>query len=107
MHIINARTSKVPCLMHLLRDLLMSAARFSFSFSVEHVLGVQNEIADALSRFHNTPSDARPAAAPGSVDRSTLEEHCLGFLAQGLVPSTRKSYSSAQRRFYEFCVQTG
>ena len=57
----------------------MSAARFS-SFSVEHVLGVQNEIADALSRFHNTASDARPAAAPGSVDRSTLEERCLGFL---------------------------
>lgn len=35
--------------MYLLRDLLLSAARFSFS--AKHVPGVHNEIADALSRF--------------------------------------------------------
>ena len=50
-HILNTRTSKVPVLMHLLRDLLFSAARFSFSFSAKHVPGIHNEIADALSRF--------------------------------------------------------
>ena len=48
-HILNSRTSKVPALMHLLRDLLLSEARFSFS--AKHVPGVHNEIADALSRF--------------------------------------------------------
>ena len=32
-HIINNRSSKVPALMHLLRDLLMSATCFYFSFS--------------------------------------------------------------------------
>ena len=37
--------------MHLLRDLLLSAARFSFSFSAKHVPGVHNEITVALSRF--------------------------------------------------------
>ena len=50
-HILNSRTSKVPELMYLLRDLSLSAARFSFSFSAKHVPGVHNEIADALSRF--------------------------------------------------------
>ena len=51
-HILNARTSKVPCLMHLLRSLLLAAARNSFSFSAQLIPGVTNSIADALSRFH-------------------------------------------------------
>ena len=50
-HILNTRTSKVPSLMQLLRSLLLSAARHSFSFSARHVCGVNNQIADALSRF--------------------------------------------------------
>ena len=50
-HILKTRTSKVPPLMHLVRQLLMSAARFSFSFSVELVRGVHDKIADALLRF--------------------------------------------------------
>ena len=48
-HILNTRTSKVPSLMQLLRSLLLSAARHSFSFSARHVPG--NQIADALSHF--------------------------------------------------------
>ena len=50
-HILNTRTSKVPSLMQLLRSLLLSAARHSFSFSACHVPGVNNQIADALSHF--------------------------------------------------------
>ena len=37
--------------MQLLRSLLLSAAHHSFSFSARHVPGVNNQIADALSRF--------------------------------------------------------
>ena len=51
-HMLNSRTSKTPSLMRLLRSLLLSAARYSFSFSSRHVPGVNNLIADALSRFH-------------------------------------------------------
>ena len=51
-HILNSCTSKIPCLMCLLRHLLASAARFNFSFSSLHVPGILNNIADALSRFH-------------------------------------------------------
>jgi len=51
-HVLNSRTSKVPCLMQLLRSLLLAASRHSLSFSALHVLGINNQIADALSRFH-------------------------------------------------------
>ena len=50
-HVLNTRSSKVPTLKHLLRDLIMSEARFSFSFSAAHVAGAQNQIADAISRY--------------------------------------------------------
>ena len=50
--LLTSRTSKVPALMHLLRDLLLSAARWGFTFSSMHVPGVQNSVADAISRFH-------------------------------------------------------
>ena len=50
--ILTTRTSKVPALMHLLRDLLLSAARWGFTFTAAHVPGVENKIADAISRFH-------------------------------------------------------
>ena len=48
--ILSARASKCPVLM-CLRDLLLSAARWGFSFSAAYVPGVDNKIADAISRF--------------------------------------------------------
>ena len=42
-HILNARKSKVPYLMHLLRTLLLAAAHHSFSFSAEHIPGAIGE----------------------------------------------------------------
>ena len=51
-HMLNSRTLKILCLMRLLRHLLLSAARHSFSFSAQHVPGNNNQLADALSRFH-------------------------------------------------------
>lgn len=116
-HILNSRTSKVPALMHLLRYLVLPATRFSFSFSAKHVPGVHNEIPDALSfslagvlapSTSSKPSaHATPAAAPGSVNLSTLQERCVSFLLHGLATSTYKFYASAQRKCYKFCVQAG
>ena len=37
--------------MRLLRSLLVVVARYSFTFSAQHVPGVTNQVADALSRF--------------------------------------------------------
>lgn len=50
--ILNSRTSKIPCIMHLVRHLLTSAVTHNFTFSSRHVRGVLNPIADALSRFY-------------------------------------------------------
>ena len=50
--ILISRTSKVPCIMQLLRHLLSGAARFNFTFTAQHIPGIHNNIADALSRFH-------------------------------------------------------
>ena len=51
-HILNSRTSKVPSIMRLMLSLLLSVARFNFSFSVQHIPGVLNEVTGALSRFN-------------------------------------------------------
>ena len=51
-HILNARTSADPNIMHWLRSLLLVAACNCFTFSATHVPGINNNIADALSRFH-------------------------------------------------------
>ena len=51
-HILLSRMSKVPCIMRLLRLLLSAAARFNFTFTSQHIPGIHNNIADALSCFH-------------------------------------------------------
>ena len=51
-HILLARTLKVPCIRQLLHHLLSAAAHFNFTFTSQHIPGVHNHIADALSRFH-------------------------------------------------------
>ena len=49
--ILTTRTSKVPALMHLLRDRLFSAACWGFTFTAAHAPGVENKTADAISPF--------------------------------------------------------
>ena len=116
-HILHSRTSKVPCIMHLLRLLLSAAARFNFTFTSQHIPGIHNNIADALSRFHwqdfrfGSLGPALPcsssSSALGALDPSSLEAQCHSFLVQGLAPSTHSSYRSGQKKFFEFCTQLG
>lgn len=76
--ILNSRTSKIPCIMGLLRSLLFAAAKFSFTFSAEHIPGEKNTIADALSRFHwQVFHQAAPWAQPSPT-------HIPGHLLQEL-----------------------
>ena len=110
------KTLKVPALMHLLCDLLLSAACWGFTFTAAHVPGGENKIADL-----SFPLAGIQAAGPGGplvplsdssapagqLNTSSLEQHCLHFLAQGLAPSTQKAYATGQRKFLEFCRQAG
>ena len=115
-YILNIRTSRVPCLMRLLRILLFSTALHSFSFSSQHAPGVSNQLTDALFQLAEFSSfGSRGTAAshsgrsrtPGRVNLSALEQQCHSFLLQGLATSTRRSYASAQAQFISFCPQLG
>ena len=64
-NMLNSRTSKTPCIMRLLSNLFFSAACHSFSFSAQHIPGVSNQTADAISHFrwqelHRLAPDAQP-----------------------------------------------
>ena len=52
-------------------------------------------------------SHSGPSRTPGRVNLSALEQQCHSFLLQGLAPSTRRSYASAQAQFVSFCSQLG
>ena len=104
------RTAQVPALMHLLCDLLLSAACWGFTFTAAHVPGVENNIADAISRFRCQVFKFRqlaPEAPAGQLNTSSLEQQCLHFLAEGLAPSTWQAYSSGQCKFLDFCCEAG
>ena len=47
---LNSGSSKEVTLMHLMRCLCFNMAKFNFVVSASHVLGKQNQLADALSR---------------------------------------------------------
>lgn len=53
----------------------------------------------------NTFPDTAGAFTTSATDG--LEVRCLKFLVNGLAPSTRRTYASAQAKFIEFCVQRG
>ena len=49
-HMVASRSSKNPDLMHLLRCLFFIEAQFSFTLTLKHIPGVENDRADDLSR---------------------------------------------------------
>ena len=50
-HIINKQSSRCDMIMHLVRLFVCRCLRYNLSFRAVHVPGVQNDIADSLSRF--------------------------------------------------------
>ena len=85
----------------MIRDLLLSAARWAFTFTFPLA-----EVQAAGPGGSLVPLSDSSAPA-GQLNTSFLEQRCLYFLAQGLAPSTRRAYASGQRKFVEFCRQAG
>ena len=76
-NMLNSWMSKVSSLMFLLRKLLFHAAQSNFTFTTQHVPGIHNAVADALSRFHWQEFRClAPEAHPVPVDipQSLLED---------------------------------
>lgn len=112
-HMLNSRTSKVPCLMRLLRNMLLSAAchRFPFQPSMfrESITKLLMRCLVFISRTQTvgaggiaTPNTNPTSAVPDEFDIS-LEQQCSTFMLQGLASSTGKLYASAQAKFTSFC----
>ena len=49
--ILSAKSSKIPRIMNLVRVITLQTLKFNFTFSAKHVPGLDNGIADSLSRF--------------------------------------------------------
>ena len=50
-HIVNNQTSRCPLIMSLVRKLVLTALHYNIIFKAKYIVGTQNEISDALSRF--------------------------------------------------------
>jgi len=86
--VLKSGTSWDQSLMLLLRYLSMLAVRHLFSFTASSVRG-------------------KDSCLPPSRSSDALTQRCQFLLTQGLAPSTRRVYLSAQRRFINFCRQDG
>ena len=48
---INSKHSKSPWVMDLIRAIILETLKYNFTFTASHILGLDNSIADSLSRF--------------------------------------------------------
>lgn len=63
--IINTKSSKIARIMDLLRAITLSTLKYNFTLTAVHVAGVQNGIADSLSRFQMERfRELAPGASP-------------------------------------------
>lgn len=115
---LNSITSKIPSLLQLLHNLLLSMAHYSFFFSAQHIPGVHNQITECSFLFPlagilpvgprcSANSNNSYSSASVGIDQFSLEQQCHDFFMDGLVPSICKTYATTQRKFFKFCLQPG
>ena len=112
--------------MHLLRSLFFFQASCHVSLVAEHIRGVKNGLADALSRNNHqkflscmssacqvtevrstAPINASIGAPAARLDIQTLDRLATSYFTKGLADYTQRSYGSAQNRFLKFCTEVG
>ena len=118
--LLNRSYSKDPEVMHLMRCLHFITARFNFRVTAEHIQGSLNTAADALlcNSFHSfkvliptanqSPTHPKDPCRPFDGEQTGLAIHQLDssvqfYLDQSLAPSTKRSYSTGQHRYHNFC----
>ena len=98
MAVLHSRTSKEPGIMHLLRCLIFFEARFSFHIIASHIAGVENSLADDISR--NNMSSVLQALRPNAV----VNKASLPRLLLDLVINVRPDWTSpAWRHMFTSC----
>ena len=119
--VIKKNSSHDPSLMHLLRCLCFFAAYYQFHCSAEHIAGVSNIAADALSRDNPSlfcsmcPQVPRVTVCPVVVALLVSAKARLGLreldgavhslFSQGLAPSTEASYDTGLCSYLQFCTK--
>ena len=76
-HIWQSGTSRVPAIMHLMRSIVLHAATHQYTINVTHISGIDNSIADSLSRqqltrFRNLAPAANLHPTSTPVEAKTL-----------------------------------
>lgn len=118
--IINKNSSKDQQVMYLIQCLSFTVAQFQFVLVPSHIRGVENTLADALSRDNlplflaQYPQAARFSTHPSRIVRSAavvilaldiseVDRTVEFYFLQGLAPSTRRTYNSAKKLYINFC----
>ena len=112
--VVNSGYSRSPQIMHLLRCLFFIRAHFQLEMWACHIPGVQNIIADAISRNNMSVFFSRPEAAgppsrkhsPGAAPRLDIQGLCKvvqQLFSAGLAPASQRNYRSGTNWFLEFC----
>ena len=107
-HIWHTGTTKHKALMCLVRALFYVAVSNNFTVLLQHIAGVDNGIADALSlsvlqvQKPGSRGEPRPHSHPCNVDpHLTRRLHHLQQL--GIAPSTQQTYQAGVRCYERFC----
>ena len=119
---VNKRSAKDPILSHLLHIVAFLSAIVDIITTAQHLPGVQNTSADALSHNNlklflslsiSNPSH-HPSRTPGAgvqqvstMDLANLDGAVELFLNSCVAASTHSAYKSAQRWYIAFCTQFG
>ena len=114
------RAAKDTRMIHLLRILFFYVAIYKFHFSAEHIPGIRNTVADALSCNDITSFSCiffSGGACGGSscgagcggggsprLELAALDQAVQALFVQGLSPRTVSSYCSGIRRYVSFCL---
>ena len=120
MDIISGIYSREPHLIHMIEPLSFLQPIMTSGFTVSHIEGKQNSLADALSRnnasffLQQVPKASRiPSTIPQpllellAINIHSLDSVVRSYYTAGLATSTHKSYASAKRCFLAFCENFG
>ena len=95
--------------MDLLQFLVLLCMKHNFFVRACHVLGVSNEIADALScfqvsHFRAAAPTANKPLAPSRLRYDPLKDEVLMYANWGLAWTTNSTYATGEKQFIQFCL---
>ena len=104
--------------MDLLRPIVLCTLTNNFTFTAKHVRGIDNGIADSLSRFQMDRfkqlaplASPLPCVIPSSrhpvINDSNLRDRVYQLIQHSWATSTKQTYAAGIKRFISFCLEKG